>query len=188
VIDDGYVYPATQTLINKQGIRDAGQLQKFERRVFVVRLETLPKQIQLTANGYHQIHRHFFQDVYEWAGKDRTVDIRKSGSYFCRAIYVGPELEKRFEAIRSENGLQGLRADRFAYRAAEHVAELKAIHPFREGNGRTLRAFLGILAERAGHAIDMTRIDPKAWNDASRESFRSGDSTFMREVISGAMA
>jgi cell filamentation protein len=187
-MDEAYVYPGTQTLINKQGICDAGQLEKFERRVFVVRLETLPKQIQLTANGYRQIHRHLFPDVYEWAGKDRTVDTSKSGSYFCRAIYVGPELEKRFEAIQGENGLQGLRADRFADRAAEHVAEVNAIHPFREGNGRTLRAFLGILADHAGHAMDMTRIAPKAWNDASRESFRSGDRRFMLEVISGAMA
>ncbi len=73
------------------------------------------------------------------------------------------KLEKRFAAIRAENGLLGMSADQFAERAAEHLSELNAIHPFREGNGRTLRAFLGILAERAGHEIDMTLIDPKAW-------------------------
>jgi cell filamentation protein len=185
---DPYLYPGTETLINKPGLRDAADLEDFERMETANRLETLPSDIPLTANGYRQIHFYIFQNIYEWAGKDRTVDISKSGSYFCRAIYVGPELEKRFEAIQGENGLQGLRADRFADRAAEHVAEVNAIHPFREGNGRTLRAFLGILADHAGHAMDMTRIAPKAWNDASRESFRSGDRRFMLEVISGAMA
>ena len=63
------------------------------------------------------------------------------------------------------------------------MVELNAIHPFREGNGRTLRAFLFVLARQAGHDINIERIDPLSWNKASRVSFRTGDSQAMREII-----
>ena len=68
-------------------------------------------------------------------------------------------------------------------RAADHLSELNAIHAFREGNGRTQRAFLFVLGRQAGHEVDLAQIDPRGWNDASRESFRTGDSTPLRDVI-----
>jgi cell filamentation protein, protein adenylyltransferase len=75
----------------------------------------------------------------------------------------------------------------FVDRVATHIAELNAIHPFREGNGRTLRALLFLLGRQAGHEVMPERIDPQAWNRASRESFRSGDPASMREVIGDAV-
>jgi cell filamentation protein len=150
-------------------------------------METLPNDIPISADGYRAIHRYIFQDVYEWAGQDRTLDIAKSNSYFCRAEFIASELAKRFETIRRENGLRGLDADRFADRAAEHISELNAIHPFREGNGRVQRAFLEVLGRQAGHEVDLARIDPEAWNDAAIEGFRTGDYTLMREVIAAAL-
>jgi fido (protein-threonine AMPylation protein) len=73
-------------------------------------------------------------------------------------------MDKRFAAINGENNLRGLDAATFAARAAEHIGELNAIHPFLDGNGRALRAFLENLAEQAGHHIDLARVDPQAWN------------------------
>ena len=67
------------------------------------------------------------------------------------------------------------------------MIEINAIHPFRDGNGRTLRAFLFVLARQAGHDIKMERIDPAAWNEASRVSFRTGDSRAMRHIIANAI-
>jgi cell filamentation protein len=125
--------------------------------------------------------------VYNWAGKYRTVDIAKSDDLFCLAPYIEQELDARFELIRADNGLRGLTADQFAARAAEHISELNAIHPFREGNGRTQRAFLFVLGRQAGHDVYLERID-QAWNQASRESFRSGDSRALREVIAAALS
>ena len=78
-------------------------------------------------------------------------------------------------------------AEGFAARAAEHVVELNAIHPFREGNGRALRAFLLVLARQAGHDINMERIDAVIWNEASQVSFRTGDSQAMRNIIADAI-
>lgn len=182
-MSDPYVYSGTEVLINKEDIRDAEDLEQFERLMTAQRMrEGLPK-VPITADGYRKLHEHLFQDVYAWAGKTRTVDVAKNNAMFCFAAYVDRELVKRLEAIHDENGLQGLSIPRFAERAGEHLSELNAIHPFREGNGRTMRAFLVVLAEQAGHTIDLQRIDPIAWNDASRQSFITADSAPMREVI-----
>jgi cell filamentation protein len=189
IVDSGdpYVYPGTEVLINMEDIRDADELEQVERIMTAQRLrEGLPN-LALTPEGYRSLHRHLFQDVYAWAGQDRIVDIAKGNSYFCRADFIGKELAKRFEAIRAENGLKGLSAEQFAERAAEHVSELNAIHPFREGNGRVQRAFLVVLGRQAGHRIEMQRIEPSAWNEASRVGFRTLDYKEMRRVIAGAL-
>jgi cell filamentation protein len=64
--------------------------------------------------------------------------------------------------INNEDNLRGLTREQFAARAAEHMCELNTIHPFLDGNGRTQRAFLEMLAKQAGHDIDLARIDPDA--------------------------
>jgi len=184
---DPYVYSGTHVLINKEEIRDAAELVQFERLMTAQRLSEGLPDIALTPEGYRSLHHHLFQDVYDWAGKDRTIDIAKNNDMFCLAVHVGRELEKRMEAIQAENGLRGLGAGQFTDRAAEHLSELNAIHPFREGNGRAQRAFLFVLGRQAGYDIEIQRIDPDQWNHASRESFRTGDTALMRDVIAGAI-
>ena len=88
---------------------------------------------------------------------------------------------------RSWKRFDRLSVAQFAERAGEHLSELNAIHPFREGNGRAQRAFLVVLAEQAGHKIDLQRIDPIAWNEASKQSFSTADPAPMREVILGSI-
>jgi cell filamentation protein len=186
-MSDPYVYPGTDVLRNKENIRDAAELAAFERLATANRMETLPDDLPITPDGYRAIHRYIFQDVYDWAGQYRLVDIARTQDLFCLAPYIELELAKRFAAIQAEDGLRDLSAEQFAKRAAEHMAELNAIHPFREGNGRTQRAFLFVLARRAGHEIDMVRINAQSWNEASRESFRTGNSRAMYDVIAGAI-
>jgi cell filamentation protein len=184
---DPYLYPGTDILRNKENIQDAQELEAFERMATANRMETLPERTPITTDGYCELHRYIFQDVYDWAGKTRSVDLARGDDLFCLAHFVKRELAKRFEAIRAENILRGLGADEFASRAAHHICELNAIHPFRDGNGRTQRAFLFVLGRQAGHAIHLEGINPQAWNDASRESFRTGDSRPMRDVIARAV-
>jgi len=96
-------------------------------------------------------------------------------------------MDKRFAALHAEDHLRGLPPERFAARAAEHICELNAIHPFLDGNGRALRAFLEVLARQAGHHIDLARIDPNAWNAAAKRSYESQDYRLMHRVIAGAL-
>jgi cell filamentation protein, protein adenylyltransferase len=186
-MSDPYCYPGTNVLRNIENIKDAEELAAFERTATANRMETLPDHFPITPEGYRAIHRYIFQDVYDWAGEYRTVDIARIDNLFCLAPYIMQELAKRFDTIRSENNLRGLSSEDFATRAAEHAAELNAIHPFREGNGRTLRAFLFVLARQAGHNIHMERIQVEKWNEASRVSFRTGDSRTLRGIIADAI-
>src|SRR5208283_357400 len=110
-------------------IRDPKELAAFERTASAWRLATLPHDLPITPAGYREIHRYMLQDVYDWAGQDRRVDTGRTGP-FCKAEFIIPELEKRFAAINAEDDLRGLDAGGFAERAAEHISELNAIHPF----------------------------------------------------------
>jgi cell filamentation protein len=184
---DPYVYSGTEVLINKEGIRDQGELEAFERVMTAARLEMLPAMVPLTEDGYRQLHRHIFQDVYDWAGEYRTVNIAKGGHMFCLVPYIADQLRQRFATIQAESGLALSSRKEFVGRAAEHISELNAIHPFREGNGRTVRAFLECLANHAGHNVMLQHIDPDAWADASIRGFRDADYEPMRRVIDSAL-
>ncbi len=150
------------------------------------RLETLPHDVPITVAGYCEIHQYMLQDVYDWAGEYRTVNTGRTAP-FCKAEYIAAEMDKRFAAINGENDLHGLGPEQFAARAAEHINELNAVHPFLDGNGRAQRAFLQVLAEQAGHEIDLARIDPQAWNTASVKGFYQQDHSAMCTLLADAM-
>ena len=188
LISDPYVYSGTHVLKNKEDIRDYDDLHVFERMKTTSRMETLPDDLPITKDGYRAIHRYIFQDVYDWAGEVRTVDIAKNNSLFCHPPFIDKELDKRFKEINAENNLRGTKREDFADRAAYHLSELNAIHPFREGNGRTQRSFLVILGQQAGHQVDLQHIDPEEWNKASRDSFHHGDYSLLRKIISDTLS
>ena len=130
--------------------------------------------LPITPAGYRSFHRYLFQDVNEWAGRYRWVTTGRGAAAFCRAEFIEAEMSKRFGAINAEHDLRGPRPG--SIRRAHGLPsismnELNAIHPFLDGNGRAQRAFLEIFAERAGHGIDLARVDPTAWNQASIEGF-----------------
>jgi cell filamentation protein len=185
-MDSAYCYPNSAVLRNKLGIRDAKRLQIFETEITVQRLMEGVPTVDLTPEGYRKIHNHIFQDVYDWAGQYRTVNLAKGKSTFCRAEYISPQIDKRFGAIIADRDIK-TSAAKFAERTAEHLSELNAIHPFREGNGRTLRAFLEQLGEWAGFPVTSERIGPGAWIGASERGFLTADTLPMRIVIADAI-
>ncbi len=92
-----------------------------------------------TADGYRALHRHLFQDIYNWAGQDRTVNIAKGGSSFAAVPDLARELDKRFAEIGVQGGFRGPPRDELFDQLGNHFNEINATHPFREGNGRTMR-------------------------------------------------
>lgn len=185
-MSDPYVYPGTDVLINKRNIRNADTLECFERTMSRRRMREPLQEIPLTYEGYKAIHKHIFQDVFHWAGKPRTVSLTKGGTFFGPPDHVDTEMQKRFELIARESKLKGMRRAEFAKRAAEHIGEINAIHPFREGNGRAQRQFLKLLAQQAGHKLDLKRIMPEAWHYASVQGFH-GKHDAMEKVIRSAI-
>lgn len=182
---DGYLYPGTDVLRNKADIRSQAKLNHFEY-LKTARREADAPSFPMTAAGYKGLHKHLFDDVYDWAGKVRTVNITKQGSEFSRAASISDELDSRFQRLGWDRQLRDLSADRFAIGAAHHIAELNGIHPFREGNGRTMRVHLEQLGEQAGHRIDFSQMPKEAWNAASIKAHNSslGD---MSRLIQGAI-
>src|SRR5690349_24449261 len=104
---------------------------------------------------------NLFQDVYSWAGKPRSVRISKGGSMFCFPENIQAQADKLFEELTARDCLRDLNNKKFATEAAYFIADLNAIHPFREGNGRSQLTFLMLLADQAGHPLDADKIDPK---------------------------
>jgi len=136
----------------------------------------------LTVTHYRAIHRHLFGDVYAWAGQLRTVRIAKGGNAFCYPENIAAELRRLFGWLRSERYLRDLPPAEFATKAAHFLAELNAVHPFREGNGRAQSALLAVLAAKAGHKLAFERLDPAAMLAAMIRSFQGDEKPLARQI------
>lgn len=118
---DPYVYPGTDVLRNRLGIHDAGELAAVERAATAQRLTELdrwPLEGQLDLEHLRAIHALVFGDVYEWAGRLRTVEIDKRLP-FCRSDALESEGRRIFAALAAEKRLVGLDRQMFVVRLAE---------------------------------------------------------------------
>ena len=146
---DPYCYPGSSVFKNRLDLRDQAELDAFESLITAQRAEEPLPGGRLGYAHYRAIHHHLFQDVFDWAGKPRIVRIAKGGSMFCYPEHIDGEMRKLFARLSAERLLRGLSAGEFARRSAHVLAELNAIHPFREGNGRAQLTYLTLLAARA---------------------------------------
>ena len=179
--EDPLCYTGTQVLRNKAELRDQGQLDQFEQLMFLARSEEpLPKG-DLDYDHYKRIHYHFFQDVYDWAGQPREIRAGKGGDWFCYPEYIDAEMNKIFGQLAAEGYLTELAdALQFETRAAHCIAEINAIHPFREGNGRCQLTLLNILLNISGFAMDEEEIDPNEFMQAMITSFHGDNEPLSR--------
>ena len=171
--DELYCYPGSSVLKNKIGIRDLERLHEMERKLTMLRiLELLDKPVRGAFDLKHlqAIHAYIFQDVYDWAGELRKVDIAK-GNMFCNAMFLSGQAEEIFGKLKAEDYLYGLDEDNFAVRLAYYFSEINALHPFREGNGRSQREFIRCLALHNGYVINFVNADKDEMLEASRKSF-----------------
>lgn len=187
--DDPYVYPGTDVLRNRLDIRNAAELAKREAALSAIRITQLER--RFISGGYdlahlQATHRIIFGDVYPWAGELRTVRISKGGDLFALPEHIEPYLRGLFADLAREALLCGLGRERFVERLAHYYAELNAVHPFREGNGRAQRAFLGQIAKTAGHPIAWARLDAERSVHAARESHHGRDSA-LRRMLRGLL-
>ena len=169
--EDPYVYPGTHVLKNTENIKDAKTLVAFELEVVNVRAKSGVPSGRLDADHYCQIHTHLFQDIYKWAGEYRTVRIAKNGNWFCYPEHIDAQMTSVFNGLATDNYLKDLNAKDFASSAAKLLANINAIHPFRDGNGRTQLTFLSLLVDYAGHKLNLEKIEPGIFLDAMIKSF-----------------
>ena len=179
MVTDPYVYPGTNVLKNLAGIEDHDQLQQFEAVSTADRISELrvkPISGAFDISHLRRIHRHIFQDLYSWAGEFRTIDIRKEREFwFCRHEFIEQSLSDLFDKLAGENKLAARTPKEFGSKAGYYMSELNAIHPFREGNGRSQREFIRELGLNAGLEVDWRRVTREEMYAASVASFQSGD-------------
>lgn len=184
---DPYLYPGTNTLRNRTGTPDAQELQKLESIFTATRLSQLvrnPIEGHFDVEHLQRLHRHIFQDVYDWAGTFRSVDIGKAGEFwFCRPEFIVSALDDLFGALHRGNNLRGTNLTQFCSRAAYYFGELNAIHPFREGNGRTQREFMREVGLAAGFDIDWSEVTHQEMYSVSESSFRRGNNKPLEELL-----
>jgi cell filamentation protein len=182
--DDPYSYKNSDVLKNRAGLRDAALLEAFELEMTALRAEEALPSGRYDPTHYRAVHRHLFQDIYAWAGRYRTVRTAKSGNVFCYPEHIAASMVELFEHLRAAPFTGGARFDSFAESAAKFLADLNAIHPFREGNGRCQLTFLHMVAERAGHPLDLRRVVPATMISAMVASFRGDVVPLVGEIRS----
>ena len=180
---DPYCYPGSGVLRNKAGFTSADELEQFETAMTFARSDEPLPSGHLSVSHYRAIHHHLFQDVYDWAGKFRTVRLTKGASTFCYPENIASEMRRRFARLKDQDYLRGLDAATFAQNAAHFLAEVNAIHPFREGNGRTQLTFMALVAQRAEFPLDLDRLDPAATLAAMIESFRGNEASLVAILL-----
>ena len=161
--DDPYSYEGTDTLINKLDLRDPLLLDAFESEMTTLRAnEPLPDD-SYDVQHYKRVHHHIFQDVYSWAGEYRTIRTSKGGNPFCFPEHIDAEMRKLFQGLADGPCLNAQDSNDFISSVAHFLAELNAIHPFREGNGRSQLAFVHLLGEKADFPLDFSRVRPETF-------------------------
>jgi cell filamentation protein len=99
------------------------------------------------------------------------VRISKGGNSFCFPEHIPAQMDATFAALRERGGLYPGNAEEFVATAADFLGKLNAIHPFREGNGRTQLAFMHLLGLHAGHPFDFTQVRRETFLPAMIDSY-----------------
>jgi cell filamentation protein len=183
--NDPYCWPGTDILRNRLEIRDQSGLDEAENGLVNVRaIAGLPNG-RFSLTHYCACHRWLFGDVYDWAGQYRRVRLAKGESVFCFPEHIDSQMCALFGALRAGQYLGQTRRKAFVKRATWFWSEINAIHPFREGNGRTQTLFLANMALAGGWYLDLTRLKPEPTLAAMIASFKAGDGAPLEALVDG---
>ena len=100
----------------------------------------------------------------------RNENIAKGVFRFAEWEYVEPELNRLLNELKNENYLSNLSKEVLSERLAYYLSELNVLHPYREGNGRTIREFIRELALKNEYVLNLKDVSPKEFLNASIKS------------------
>jgi cell filamentation protein len=182
--EDPCVDPVTGLLRNRLGITDAAQLAAAEAaytRQRIYELGQRPIAGRFDLAHLQAVHRYISQDLVDWAGQLRTVNIAKTGT-FCLVEHLESYAAQVFGQLAEANYLRGLGRHDSVTGLAGFYGDLNALHPFREFNGRSQRAFVSHLADRAGWHVAWERMSPQR-NISASEASLNGDEAPLRALL-----
>lgn len=168
-----YCYPGTDILINKLDLHDSNKLFNLEKQIVLAKSYILRQNVNkygFDKQHFINIHKFLFEDIYPFAGKFRTENISKGNFTFANWEFIEEQLDYLLNKLKSENYLEGLSKEDLSKRLAFYLSELNVLHPFREGNGRTIREFIRELAYKNGYVLDLTQNTAEEIFNASVKS------------------
>ena len=168
-----YCYPDSNVLKNKLNIRENKLLKTAEEEITLIKqMELLKNPIKGNFTKAHlmNIHRFIFEDIYTFAGKIRKEQISKADTLFYPPNLIDRELDKVFAKIKEKNMIKETDEEKVFDNLAYVMAELNIIHPFREGNGRSIREFIRLMAKRMGYDLNWGNVDREELLEASISS------------------
>ena len=185
-----YFVAGDEILENKLGIVDPDDFKVAEQEIVTSKsADVLSEAPKAFGPGYLlHIHKVLFDDIYDFAGKIRTVDIAKpdASAPFAYVQFLEAESKRIFEELANKSYFKGLDARTFIQEITNLAAQLNALHPFREGNGRVIRLFLIMLADNAGYLLDYSQVSADELISADKLAFegeiKSLHSVYIRVV------
>ena len=158
-----YCYPGSDVLINKLNIKDNQLLSEAERKIVLTKSYELRKNSKI---GDFDLN-HFLASKKVGNSVERNRSRR-----LMRAAYraIEPEIKRLFDKLKAENYLQGRSREELVKGLAYYLSELNVLHPFREGNGRTIREFIRELAFFNGYVLDLQNTTSEELLKASVDS------------------
>lgn len=169
-------YSQDGVLKNKFGEKDPKKLEILEKRSTIRGWIKLQNELIATPNLkldtalIKKIHKNLFEDVYDWAGEYRTVNIVKGKTMFANALYVPAALEDLVTKLNRDITSKSITSNNVSEKLAYYYGELNMIHPFREGNGRTQKIFIEKVADKLGYTLQLEKIDSKKLLEVTIES------------------
>lgn len=186
-IDPDYTYtdPKSGLLRNLQDISDSAILLFVESAAVTKRLQELyenPIKIK-GVESLFTIHKQLFQDIYAWAGQKRKVEISKDGKQFFPTTYFDNAFQYINSLIADYKTIPKNSKKHLAQKLAEILDNVNYLHPFREGNGRTQREFLRLLALEKGLTLNLNPPDNKSVYERYMKGTIEGDLVILTELI-----
>src|SRR5580704_16469617 len=157
-VEAQYVDEAHEVLVNKMGIADLRTLQIAEEEALARAYGRLLAEVRtdtpMTCDLVRSIHRCIFCDLYEWCGRWRTVQISKPGAIWPAAQFLDESMKTFETEVLSQYARDLLFDDEaFCSLIGEVQGEFLAVHPFREGNARTIKLVTDLMAAQTGRPV-----------------------------------
>ena len=194
-IEAEYVDAGESILVNKLKIDDLKTLYLKEEEGLAKAYELLLSEVKtdtpMTAELLCYIHARIFGEIYEWAGRWRTVQISKPGAVWPPPHYLDGAMQNFERNVLDKHPSTKLQSDeKFCEAVGGIQGEFLAIHPFREGNARTIKLMTDIMAAQSGKPFliyDSTEAGKQQYIDAAKAALNQKEYRPMTKIIQQAL-